>query len=102
MNDIVGQENIKPIVPACNNCDIWKQLCKYKDLEEQGKLIELPCKVGDIVWNIHKVADTVMIVPHEVASLIYCFYVKDRLGDTTFLTKEEAEAKLAELKGGEA
>lgn len=28
----------------------FEKLTKYEDLEEQGRLIELPCKVGDIVY----------------------------------------------------
>ena len=28
-----------------------KELQKYKDLEEQGRLIKLPCKIGDTVYG---------------------------------------------------
>lgn len=28
----------------------FEKLTQYEDLEEQGRLIELPCKVGDIVY----------------------------------------------------
>lgn len=28
------------------------KLAEYEDLEEQGRLIKLPCKVGDTVWQI--------------------------------------------------
>ena len=31
-----------------------KELQHYKDLEEQGLLLELPCKVGDTVWLVEK------------------------------------------------
>ena len=27
-----------------------EKLARYEDLEEQGRLIELPCKIGDTVW----------------------------------------------------
>lgn len=27
------------------------KLAEYEDLEEQGRLIKLPCKVGDTVWD---------------------------------------------------
>ena len=27
-----------------------EKLCEYEDLEEQRKLLKLPCSVGDIVW----------------------------------------------------
>ena len=29
-----------------------QKLAQYEDLEEQGRLLELPCKVGDIAWVI--------------------------------------------------
>lgn len=28
-----------------------EKLAEYEDLEEQGRLIKLPCKVGDTVWD---------------------------------------------------
>lgn len=28
---------------------VLKKLCDYEDLEEQGLLVRLPCKVGDMV-----------------------------------------------------
>ena len=39
----------KAIVLTDGDVDKWQ---KYKDLEEQGRLIKLPCKVGDTVWDI--------------------------------------------------
>ena len=40
----------------CDNCEIMTSVCeklgKYEDLEEQGRLVKLPCKVGDIVHGI--------------------------------------------------
>lgn len=39
----------------CGNCprniEIRKKLRHYENLEEQNKLIKLPCKVGDTVYN---------------------------------------------------
>lgn len=32
--------------------DVIDKLAKYEDLEEQGRLIKLPCKVGDTVYVI--------------------------------------------------
>lgn len=32
--------------------EVLNKLKKYEDLEEQGRLLELPCKVGDTVWSI--------------------------------------------------
>lgn len=91
-----------------------KRLQHYEDLEEQGRLIDLPCKVGDTVW----VLNGKFILEYEIDSfavdeggawLMYLrHYEKMRtfchnkeaneLGKTVFLTKEEAEAA---LKGAE-
>ena len=39
----------------CDNCEIMTSICeklgKYEDLEEQGRLIKLPCKVGNTVYR---------------------------------------------------
>ena len=39
----------------CDNCEIMTSVCeklgKYEDLEEQGRLIKLPCKVGNTVYR---------------------------------------------------
>ena len=35
---------------SCDKCEVTTSICeklgKYEDLEEQGRLIKLPCKVG--------------------------------------------------------
>lgn len=76
-----GTGNIKPIVPACNNCDIWKELKHYKDLEEQGRLVEVirckDCKFFHHGWRC-------AINSCNTYADGYCY---------------RASAKLAELKG---
>ena len=32
--------------------NVYAKLKEYEDLEEQGLLIRLPCKVGDTVWEV--------------------------------------------------
>lgn len=40
---------------SVEECLEWKnvleRLAEYEDLEEQGKLLKLPCAVGDMVWD---------------------------------------------------
>lgn len=31
-----------------------QRLAEYEDMEEQGLLVRLPCKVGDTVWTINR------------------------------------------------
>ena len=84
-----------------------EELRRYKDLKEQGRLIELPCKIGDTLWTIDpninfiddfKVTD-IDIVKEGIAIcnhyLGYSCDVND-FGKTVFLTKEEAEEQLKE------
>lgn len=51
----------KEIPTLIDNAEYWLQvyfkLKDYEDLEEQGRLVELPCKVGDTVYMIQNNAD---------------------------------------------
>lgn len=74
--------------------DFCDKLGKYEDLEEQGRLVKLPCKVGDDVYYI-------LGIPNETPCAIdkCTFELSDinKIGKTLFLTKAEAEARLREL-----
>lgn len=73
-----------------------RKLKDYEDLEEQGRLLKLPCKIGDDVYYI-------LGIPNETPCAIdkCTFELSDinEIGKTLFLTREEAEAKLKELRG---
>lgn len=76
---------------------IIERLADYEDAEEQGLLIKLPCKVGDIIYEIS--GDR--IIPHSLyEQWRIARYLEDGIfGEFAFLTQEEAERKLAEMKG---
>ena len=100
-----------------------KKLCEYEDLEEQGLLLRLPCKVGDTVYRIYerytKCSENEQEFDEYSCQGCEClecdshkeFYVQSqktysldwivsnlkRFGKTIFLTKEEAEQKLKEM-----
>ena len=76
---------------------------KWKDLEEQGRLIELPCKVGDKVYSVHSAGLSHAVIAEvdtDAFFLMLCV-AEGRIGKTVFTTKEAAEAKLAEMEGAE-
>lgn len=93
-----------------------KELKKYKDLEEQGLLVRLPCKVGDTVYvptrNFISELRITMASINNRGKLYFSWVLDDdkgiypnldgfsgyELGKTVFLTREEAEKKLAEMK----
>ena len=104
-----------------------KELKKYKDLEEQGLLVRLPCKVGDDVYiipspsvyglNIINGYENLNRVYHQhIGSITFAdshWYATSReeykvynekvlndiaFGITWFTDREEAEKKLEEMK----
>ena len=110
----------------CDNCEIMTSVCeklgKYEDLEEHGRLIKLPCKVGDTLYRVNKGAKEPVIMMrvlqlhikqlHKDRTVIKIITINDddmgescyfleNIGKIVFLTKSEAEAKLKELRGGE-
>lgn len=95
---------------------IWKAK-EYEDLEEQNRLIKLPCAVGDTVYRINKgkkepiipmlvigIAirneNELVIQTKDIADDNHNLYSKNSIGKTVFLTKEEAESALEELERG--
>ena len=80
------------------------------DAEDFGNFVKLPCKVGDTVCRIYTrrwIGEDVVCDFIITDSGIYFTDDKyretscDRFGETVFLTREEAEAKLKELKEGD-
>ena len=72
------------------------KLAEYEDLEEQGRLVELPCAIGDKVYLI--VDDKVF--EREVDPM-FLGVLWEEFNKSWFLTESEAEAKLKKLRGGE-
>lgn len=82
------------------------QLKEYQQLEEQGRLIKLPCKVGDKVWHISGMSikeDVISGIEYSYDGMFYIWSNEDTwlggFNNIVFLTKTEAEAKLNELRG---
>lgn len=111
----VGRKYICNDMTACDE-EIINRLAELEDDLESGKMIRLPCKVGDTVYwlfttNIQKEIYEVVISEFRYTSksLDICLSNKDfmgyryvtpkDIGETLFLTKAEAEKKLKELKG---
>lgn len=98
--------------------ELLEELKSYKGLEEQGLLVRLPCNVGDTVYRMNAGAKQ-PIIPMTVSEIHFlcckneravrfdtigkedmgesCYRLED-IGKIVFLTREEAEKKLEELK----
>lgn len=90
----VPKDTFKSVLLTNEDVDKYEE---YEQLEEQGRLLKLPCKVGDTVYLI-KNSET--IVERE-ADMMFIGVLWKEFGKEWFLTKSEAEAKLKELRGGE-
>lgn len=92
----------------------YHMLEEYKGLEEQGKLLKLPCKAGQKVHLLRK--DIKTVIDGEVISFDIGEFAKDmrvyitddnrytnisfdKVGNIVFFTREEAGAALKELEG---
>lgn len=87
----------EPVKWEDNRHNVLQKLADYEDLEEQGRLIKLPCKVGDAVYLIK---NSEKIVERK-ADMMFIGVLWEEFGKEWFPTKAEAEAKLKELRGGE-
>lgn len=72
--------------------DMVKKLADYENLEEQGKLIKLPCKVGDTVYHVAQ--GKIVEVSNVDLFFLLLSVAENRFNNSVFLTKSEAEAKL--------
>ena len=107
----------------CGLCPYWEsglnRLTELEDKIEQGTLIELPCKVGDTVYYVldyGSVKGECVCVEEgkiravEIRENYNCVWIEVlyedfvarhplwNIGDTIFLTREEAEKRLKELQ----
>lgn len=99
-----GTHGASDSLPCGRNSYDYKRLLieklgKYEDLEEQSRLIKLPCKY---VWRIvnkksPKYAFTIKSPITELA--IYEIEDIDKENCKYFSTEEKAEARLKELRG---
>ena len=113
-----------PQMPANIDVTIYEQYAKYLESENAAlkerlnKAVELPVKIGDTVWligYIHvsadahlqcvdaKITDIMMmkdLVRYGAQEGDWCHeFTNDAIGEWVFMTREAAEARLAELKG---
>ena len=92
----------------CNKCNVefcsrqcysmtrWaesakEKLAEYETAEEDGRLVVLPCKIGDIVYVIRQSWNGWNIDKKK-----FSYAMIGKVGKTVFLTREEAEKALEE------
>lgn len=129
---IFESENKIPFVKVLSGEYLYpatEKLATYEDLEEQGLLVRLPCKVGDTVWVVtspinvfdydkcdgdaeYEVYESFLssvsyyasgeqfrIYAKVTNSFIAAYFRECDFGKSIFFTREEAEKKLEEMNG---
>lgn len=79
------------------------KLAEYEDLEEQNRLLKLPCALGDTVYVLRLDNTAYMMNNEKVWEIVedkFEIFHFDSIGKTVFLTREEAEVALEELERG--
>lgn len=116
----------------CNAINIClKKLAEYETAEEEGRLVVLPCSVGDTVWvtthpfnvfddfdfyteaqdeiyesyissiTFYENSNQYRIHAKETRQFIKAYFMESDFGKTVFLTREEAEKALEDMKKDE-
>lgn len=84
--------------------DGWKHVQELLQAEQDGRLVVLPCKVGDHVWADGREAIVVWFFGYKTERYLHAQFFDNaeytdipfyEIGKTVFLTREEA------LKGGD-
>lgn len=88
---------------------------KCEDFKNRARFLELPCKLGDAVWYFYRLRGKYIMREYMVKSAVYdcdglfvllaenggngrAVVSSESFGDCVFLTREEAEAALAERR----
>ena len=107
-DSVTGETYIKQCASSCpydgdfcgtDECPVLNavadKLGEYERAEEQGLLVRLPCKVGTEVYYILGIPNK---TPCTIDKCVFKLSDIDKIGESLFLTREEAEKKLEEMK----
>jgi len=93
----------------CRDCDL-ERLEKLAEADKDGRVVVLPCKVGDTLFRVfageileHKVSNMRYLAIQgrwDIDTTPFCSYVESSIGKTIFLTREEAKAALEAKRDG--
>ena len=121
MREFIGHASHRLDCEGSRVKSLKSKLKNYKDLEEQGLLLRLPCKVGDTIY-VNGILGVGEVEEYKVIRVDYHsnlatkrseFYIEallvsnpensigfydKEIGKTVFLTQAEAERKLNEME----
>lgn len=103
----MDHEAAEQLRQLCRDCDL-DRLEKLAEADKDGRLVVLPCRVGDTLFRVfageileHKVRNMRYLAIQgrwDIDTTPFCSYVESSIGKTIFLTREEAKAALEATK----
>lgn len=75
------------------------RLIELAAADKDGRVVVLPCKVGDTVYRLQYIEQTPGRFIVGVAPIEFTLIWLDYIGETVFPTREEAEKALQEMEG---
>ncbi len=111
VRDLYGRlKDYEDIAELCGGADCLRELA---EADKDGRVVVLPCKVGDVVYGFHNNRQTILpmvakwietnadgwTVAAQYAPMVPEFFQFSDFGKTVFLTREEAEKALEEREG---
>ena len=105
MNKFKDQEALQKAYESLEK-EFTRRSQRLRELQgkiEQGTLIELPCKVGTIVYYVASLHITKFFnrtIIYDIVEFPFTLEMLDTYGNNWFLTREEAEKRLKELQNG--
>lgn len=102
----MDHEAAETLRQLCRGCDL-DRLEELVEADKDGRLVVLPCKVGDTVYFalLGRIIEKQVfsIVSFSNSTRIYCggtseYFRPEDIGKTFFLTREEAEKALEAMK----
>lgn len=83
------------VIGECGGIDRLRELA---EADKDGRIVVLPCKVGDTVYRLQYIEQTPGRFVVGVAEIKFALLWIEEFGETVFLTREEAEAALEAMK----
>lgn len=93
----MDHEAAETLRQLCRGCNL-DRLEKLAKADKDGRIVVLPCKVGDTVYRLQYIEQTPGRFVVGVAEIKFALLWLEEFGETVFLTREEAEAALEAMK----
>ena len=112
--EIIGLKNTCEQLSGINdslfkaNQEMGKDLAEWKKANDDGRLVVLPCKVGDHVWADGREAIVVWFFGYKTERYLHAQFLDNaeytdipfyEIGKTVLLTRQEAEEAIAQEGG---